>query len=143
MNITLYRTNSEMNVLNKNLEGSLSIEGHLQDSCNILSPIIRLQFNNLILQKNYCFIPSFNRYYYIQEIIIDNEELVLTLHVDVLKTYQNEIRNSTARVLRSVSNQNRFIIDDMISTTAEVVSYTRKIGSGFSPDDKYLLTLGG
>lgn len=143
MQINLYKTKSEKNKLTKILENALILSGHLTESCDIINPVIKVKYNSDIYNKNYVFISDFHRYYYINDIIVDNEEIILSLHIDVLMTYKDDIKNSTGHIIRSVSNQNKYIIDEMISNTSNVTTYTRRIGNGFSPDDKYLITIGG
>ena len=65
------------------------------------------------------------------------------MHVDVLMTYKNNIKNSKARIVRSASNYDEYIIDDMIINESRTRTYQRKIGAGFSKANKYLMLIGG
>ena len=74
---------------------------------------------------------------------IENKEIIVILHVDVLMTYAQQIKNSNAHIVRSASNYDEFIIDEMIINKANTRTYQRKIGAGFTKADKYLVLIGG
>lgn len=92
MKIQFYNNRSGINVLNKRLEKvGDEIEFTLKKDTNILTP-------NLLLSKynggNYCYIPEFKRYYYINNYNINSDGVYdLTLSVDVLGTYKDDLLN--------------------------------------------------
>ena len=143
MEIKLYNTSSEKNRLSKVLTGEVSITGYLSEESDVLNPTITVGYNTSLLSKNYCYIADFGRYYFITGFTIINQEIVLFLHVDVLMTYKNNIKNSKARIVRSASNYDEYIIDDMIINESRTRTYQRKIGAGFSKANKYLMLIGG
>ena len=58
-------------------------------------------------------------------------------------TYKDDIKNSKARIVRSASNFDEYIIDDMIINESRTRTYQRKIGAGFTKANKYLMLIGG
>lgn len=71
---------------------------------------------NYVLSANYVYIPDFNRYYFINDITSVRQNLWrLTLHVDVLMSYKNEIGNTKAFVIRNEFNFDPMVRDDEIS----------------------------
>ena len=143
MQIKLYNTSSEKNRLSKVLTGEVTIAGYLGEESDVLNPAIIVGYNTSLLSKNYCYIADFGRYYFITGFTIINQEIVLFLHVDVLMTYKYDIKNSKARIVRSASNFDEYIIDDMIINESRTRTYQRKIGAGFTKANKYLMLIGG
>lgn len=143
MQIKLYNTSSEKNRLSKVLTGEVTITGYLSEESDVLNPAIIVGYNTSLLSKNYCYIADFGRHYFITGFTIINQEIVLFLHVDVLMTYKDDIKNSKARIVRSASNFDEYIIDDMIINESRTRTYQRKIGAGFTKANKYLMLIGG
>lgn len=86
MNITLYVNNSEKNKIGKNLTNDFSLSGTLRDATNIINPVILIELNE-IGNYNYCYIPNFNRYYFITDITVIRTGLfAISLMVDVLES---------------------------------------------------------
>ena len=143
MQIKLYNTSSEKNRLSKVLTGEVNVTGYLSEDTDLLNPAITVGYNTSLLSKNYCFIADFGRYYFITGFTIINQEIVIFLHVDVLMTYKDYIKNSKARIVRSASNFDEYIIDDMIINESRTRTYQRRIGAGFSKANNYLMLIGG
>ena len=49
MNITLYKTKSESNKINKTLTSSMSFTGTLKNECSILTPTIFIESEKIII----------------------------------------------------------------------------------------------
>lgn len=101
MVITLYKNSSDNNVIDKVLTDPLIIEGHLRDSSNIETPNINLQ--GTVKDYNYCYIPNFYRYYYIENITLQGKITVISCEVDVLMTYKDDIRNSYGLMTKGIN----------------------------------------
>lgn len=143
MNITLYSTPSEYNKLIKTLNTPLAKVGHLVDDSTIMNPVISLGYDANIITKNYCYIPSFNRYYFITEQTVSNKEIIVQLKCDVLMSWKDSIKNSNGRITRSGNMGNKYIVDDMVSMGNHFTTQVRKLGSGFTKADNYIMTVGG
>ena len=101
MNITLYVNNSEKNKIGKNLTNDFSLSGTLRDATNIINPIILLELNE-ISNYNYCYIPNFNRYYFITDITVIRTGLyAISLLVDVLESFKTDIKNLSVILLNT------------------------------------------
>lgn len=97
MVIILYNNLSERNVIDKTLTNALSIEGTLRESVSVTAPVITIQGGIAIVGYNYCYIEDFYRYYFITNIqSIRNNLWALTLKVDVLMSFKNDIKNTPA-----------------------------------------------
>lgn len=112
MQITLYKYNGKSNVINKTLQNGVNVDGTIKDTANVITPQIRLRAKETlsnIKSFNYVYIAAFNRYYFVENCeIISTDICVLSLRVDVLKTYENEIKASTATITER-ENANKFI----------------------------------
>jgi hypothetical protein len=118
MDIYLYNTADDDNVLNKTLKDELLIPNvKLKNPVNINNPILSLS-SKIVYDDgygggwtyetkdyNYAYIPAFERYYFIENITLQSNNInVLTLKVDVLKTYEKEILNSNLYVEKEINH---------------------------------------
>ena len=146
MNITFYKTKSETNKINKTLVDSIPLVGSIKDNTNIVSPTITVQYNADLLTKNYCYIPVFNRYYFVNSIEIDGDILLISLSCDVLMSFKNDILSSKVRVIRSSSSKIQYLPDSLITQTAKTNYTFKKLGDGFNVSENtnnYVLVLSG
>ena len=69
-----------------------------------------------VLSANYCYIPEFNRYYYIEDIVsINNNLWQLILKVDVLMSWKKEIYQQKGFVSRTHgTNRDDKLVDDLL-----------------------------
>lgn len=143
MQIKLYSTKSERNRLTKTLNNEVTLTGNLERACDIVNPIIVLEYDATLATKNYVYIADYYRYYFISNIVFDDETMIIYLHCDVLMSFRADILASIARVIRSTSNYDVMIVDNMIINKANTRTYQRKIGNGFTRANKYLVLIGG
>ena len=144
--VKFYKTSSKKEVVNKVLTGEVTKTNvQLKEGCNISDPVLKLGYNSTLSNYNYCYIPEFGRYYFFvkpPEVTI-GQEMLITLHVDVRKTYPDAIKNCTAHVIRSSSNYDKMIPDNMIINKVNNKITQRKIGNGFTRANKYYVLIGG
>jgi hypothetical protein len=143
MQIKLYNTKSERNRLTKVLNNEVTLIGNLERACDIVNPIIVLGYDATLATKNYVYIADYGRYYFISNIVFDDETMIIYMHCDVLMSFRADILASIARVIRSASNYDLMIVDNMIINKANTRTYQRKIGNGFTRANKYLVLIGG
>jgi hypothetical protein len=93
MEIVLYTTGSERHAISKTLQNALELTGSLRGESSVINPSFIVELSNPS-QYNYCFIPDFNRYYFITNITIVRTNIWrFDCSVDVLMSYQTEILN--------------------------------------------------
>lgn len=114
MQIDFYKNTVPKNRLYRNLTGHLVSQGHLIDPCDVLNPVIKMAYNAYHVNINYCYIPDFGRYYFIEDYVIEGDTVTLHMHVDVLYTYRNTILQSQCVALRSSSHGNLYLKDDFV-----------------------------
>ena len=101
MTVQFYNTSDDTRVINKTLSGEIEKTGiRFKDDTNILQPILDLDYDERLFTKNYCHIGKLGRYYFIKDIITTNNRLYVHCEVDVLKTYESEIKGTNAFVVR-------------------------------------------
>lgn len=108
LTIKLFITSDSDNVINKTLTDVATVTGDFNDSLDINSPVVRIGGLADVGEYNYCFIPELNRYYFINEYIIERASyFILYLECDLLMSYRPIILQLTG-VVRSGANSNPF-----------------------------------
>lgn len=106
--IQLYNYVGRKDTVNKELTPTISLSGTLKDYFNTLNPDVTVRSKTKI-DSNYCYIDAFDRYYFINDVIYKNNNAVeLVLAIDVLKTYESAILDTTARNIYK-DGANKFI----------------------------------
>lgn len=145
MNIQLYKNLSEKNHVDKNITAMGSIiSGTLRNDCSIIDPVIAIEaiqdFD--IVHCNYAAIQEFGRYYYINNIVCKGQLFELHMHVDVLMSFKNGIRNNNAVIARQENAYNLYLADGVFKTYADPHYQIMKFPSGFSSFN-YVLAVSG
>lgn len=116
MNIYLYTSSAEPNSFPKELGEAVKIEGTLRDECDILNPVITFVGFNPANTFNYCYIPDFKRYYFITgSSVIRTNVMEMTMHVDVLQSWSNQILEQEGIILRNEYEFDEMIIDELVN----------------------------
>lgn len=100
----------------------------IKDPSSILNPRIDLDSSNPV-SYNYCYIPAFNRYYFINDWISDHGHWIAECSVDVLASWKTEILNSYQFVLRSATYNNTYIEDSIYPMTANTTITSKFLNS--------------
>lgn len=93
----------------------------LKNSTSVLNPVLLLRHSDYTPEDglyNYVYIPLFKRYYFIIDVTIDRGLWEWHCRVDSLGSWKTEIGNSSQYVLRSYSNSNEYIVDNLYPPTA-------------------------
>lgn len=90
----------------------------LKDNCSIINPVIQIakesaQAWSLLIGFNYAYIPDFNRYYFVRDIVMESNVICsITLEVDALASWKSQIGSANEYVLRSASQYDGDIEDN-------------------------------
>ena len=122
MNIKLYKCKSPFNKVNKTNDLSLetifeSVIFFEEDTLSIINPSILLKISNDcedMAKYNYCYIPKFNRYYWIDNMTAENGLVRINCSCDVLMSFKTDIYASTQYVLRSQLKRSPYLVDNQI-----------------------------
>lgn len=106
--IDFYHYTGTPDTLNKTLPDPVTMQGVFRSGFNVLQPSLQIKQGE-VFTFNYCYVHELNRYYFIQNVNINNNNTFdVSLQLDVLKTYENEIMSATATI-EAQQDSNRFI----------------------------------
>lgn len=93
MTIEIGNCLDERNKLNKSFTSRYDLTGYIKEPSSIIDPSILIEADlGMISGCNYAYIPEFRRYYYITNITSStNTTCTLSLHVDVLMSFHDQI----------------------------------------------------
>lgn len=99
MDLFLYKTTDASNVIGKTLTDEKKLSINLKKTEPIENPVLRLTIFNGISDWNYAEIPFLHRKYFVEKCELGNLTIAtLTLAVDVLETYKDDIIKSNALI---------------------------------------------
>ena len=146
MEVILYKNSSENNVIGKSLAQIKSVDCTLKNDISIINPTLVLNYTANILNSNYCFIPKFNRYYFIDEIVpITGDRCIVKCRVDVLESFRNNILNLDCIVDKQEKEiaSNKYINDGSFVTTSKQFNRMIEFPNGFNETGSYILICAG
>lgn len=145
MEIKLYKTSSPRKKLVKELTDGITLVGALRAQSSVMSPTFTVQ-DTAVVGYNYCYIPDFGRYYYINDINALRANLFeLSLGVDVLMTYASEIRGNYA-IVDKVENFGvafNYINDGSWINTNRTDQSIINFANGFNDNGEFILITAG
>lgn len=96
--VTLYNYTGHRNTINKTLTNETPCLGVFRDSTNLLNPVLIIRVSSPVT-FNYVYVDEFKRFYFIDGVrYIMGDKCELSLKVDVLQTYKEQILKATATV---------------------------------------------
>lgn len=121
LDMILYHNNAEQNRLDKTnfLESVSTLNGYLRDKTSITNPSIIIEMSEFPT-FNYVYLPKFNRYYYVTNILsIATNLWQIDMHVDVLMSYKDKILLQSAIIERNEYEWNPYLIDSSLPVSKE------------------------
>lgn len=118
-----YKSTAEKNRMDKlaYLTEIIQSTGTLRRATSIISPEFEFIYNK-VPDFNYVYIPNFNRYYFIDNIVsLRNNVWTLSLSVDVLMSFKEQIKECNGFIARNEFEFNDYLIDNRRSTQVNVV----------------------
>ena len=144
MEVILYKNSSENNVIGKSLAQIKSVECNLKNDVSVINPTFVLSYTDSILDSNYCFIPKFNRYYFIDEIIpITADRIIIKCKVDVLESFKNDIKSLTAIINKQEIIADKFIDDGSWIVENKDFLQSYNFSNGFNDSGEFILITAG
>lgn len=104
----------------------------LKAPCNIIDPELKIASQSDPTGYNYCYLPTFSRYYWVKNWTYSGGLWVASLTVDTLASYREQIGNSTEYVTRSSAQYDGTISDGLYPASAKVQSVTTAFQGGFA-----------
>lgn len=146
MEITLCVTSSERHAIRKTLQNSLELTGALRGESSVINPSFIIELDNPS-QYNYCYIPAFNRYYFITNITSVRTNIWrIDCSVDVLMSFQTEILNLDV-IVSDLSigepQTETYMQGEQWATTVKNKTDIINFPSGLLDDGEYILITSG
>lgn len=145
MELKLYHTLDNENVINKTLTLIHTMRIRLKDTVNIINPILILSEVAGVnyFRCNYCYLSEFNRYYFIRDIeVMSTRNYKLQLEVDVLESFKEDILNSYSEIKRPLQKGDFVYINNIMDVRKEIDIY-ESANSLTNQKDIVLSTIGG
>ena len=147
ISVKLMHNSSPVEKIGKNLDAGTEFTCDLKADTSILKPTLVLQSSTSLAGFNYMYIPDFNRYYFIDDIVSKNNVIwEVSGHVDVLETYKNGIKSNKAVIRRQQNIYNLYLNDPDFVTYNNDKIQTLKFKNGATPFSKtltYVLVVNG
>ena len=97
--LELYKVTNQPNELTKKLNDAVVVNGAFRGEIDSIDVIVEIESNTY--DFNYVYIPSLNKYYFLQNIVHVNAKIIrMLLHCDVLMTYKTDILASYGLVIQ-------------------------------------------
>lgn len=144
MNITIYNQGSDINKLTKALGTGVLVQGTIKDESSIVNP--EIVFSRAITEHfNYLYIPAFDRYYFVTDKTVEHQRTIINCHVDVLMSFNAEIKALNVIAERASNNYNLYQVDNELSLLNYKVISTKSFTNGFNNKEgsSYLLATAG
>lgn len=146
MELVLYTNNSDNKVVTKNIITLATINGTLRENCSIIDPVITVSdsvMNNAMAAAcNYAKIAQFGRYYYVNNIVSEGKFWEIHMHVDVLASFQTQLKALDAVVARQETKYNLYLNDGYFKTYQNPHVSIKPFPSGFT-EQYYVLSVAG
>ena len=144
MDITLYQTVSERERINKVLGSYIAMTGTLRGESSVINPSFLIEYSNPS-DYNYCYIPSFGRYYFITNITsVRNNIWRIDCSVDVLMSFRNEILNLEVIVSQdSLPDAECYMNGEVWKSTVKTKTDIINFPNGLLDSGEYILITSG
>lgn len=126
MTVKEYLNTDDNRKVNKNLTFIATHDCILYNSTSITTPVLKFKH---IPTGNYIYIPYFNRYYFITDVVTDNGSCYVSCKCDVLYTYRDSIYGTDQFITRCESLRDNMLTDTAFNMSVDTVLYTRSFGN--------------
>lgn len=141
MFINFYNSKIKKNEINKTLGNPIVKTCALKNGSSIEDPVLYMEHDASLFNTNYVYIPDFGRYYFISGRELVEHTEYITCHVDVIKSFADDIKASKGTATRS-NFYNKNIPDTMaLEIPQERVQY-RKLSEALT-GQTYIVIIGG
>lgn len=127
--VNLYSFSKRENSTKRPTSGATSYSCTLIDDTSLMNPIFKLEIGSNPIGKNYCYVPDFDRYYFISNIRSYQNFWYIECKCDVLASYRNTIGAQTHYVLRAASDYDEYITDAMYPAKSKMSGDHTESGS--------------
>lgn len=147
MNIKLCSSVSEIVAINKDVSIINDVSATIKGALSVENPVLILQYKSDIQSKvNYVYIPEYNRYYFVTDIInLTGGRYELHCKVDVLMSFKDYILNLSCIVDKQSSkdNANMYLDDGSFVVQSKEFVDTINFPRGFNDNGEFILITAG
>lgn len=137
MQLTYYNNRSDKRYVTKDIT-QLSLQDHsnpvnveILDSTSIIHPVFKVKDYDLYMTANYCYVDSLRRYYFIDDITLENGFGLLHCSVDVLMSYRDALLKQNVIVTRQEKHVDYYQNDEKYRVEQYTAKRTVAFSSGF------------
>ncbi len=123
INVILYSFTKRENSTKQPSSGGTTYSCTMIDDTSLMNPTFKLSIASNPIGKNYCYVPDFNRYYFITDISTHQNFWYISCTCDVLASFKTEIGTGSHYVLRSASSYDGDISDFVYPAKTDVTGY--------------------
>ena len=149
MTIYLYSIKEDRRKVTKITVATVPIDtlsAHCKADVNVLDPVLEVANSANLPNCDYFYVPDWNRYYFVTGLTVGAQRCYLSGHVDVLQSYESDIRKIVAVIERqqSKSKGQLYMSDKMFKSEARKVIQIKKFNRQFNKGaSSYVLATGG
>ena len=142
--VAFMNNSSDNNVVDKMITTISTADCALKDPTEMVNPVLRVASDVITSEVKYCRIALFGRYYFVRNKRQVSAGMVeLDLHVDVLMSFKESIRQATALVEVTGNAVNPYIESDIWTPDVRRTTHVKKFESGFNHNPQYILITAG
>ena len=146
MQVTLCKTPSERNIINKYITEVQTVNAIIKGELSIESPVLILDYNGNSNEINYMKIPELNRTYFINDIIkLTGHRYEIHGKSDVLESFKNDILNMNCIISKQQGSlqSNMYLDDGSFVTENKEFNSVINFNNGFNQTGEYILITAG
>ena len=147
MNIKLCSSASEIVAINKDISIIDDVSATIKGALSVENPVLILQYKSDIQPNvNYVYIPEYNRYYFVTDIInLTGGRYEIHCKVDVLMSFKDYILNLSCIVDKQSSkdNANMYLDDGSFVVQSKEFVDTIDFPRGFNDNGEFILITAG
>lgn len=147
MNIKLCSSISEIVAINKDISIIDDVSATIKGALSVENPVLILQYKSDIQPNvNYVYIPEYNRYYFVTDIInLTGGRYEIHCKVDVLMSFKDYILNLSCIVDKQSSkdNANMYLDDGSFVVQSKEFVNTINFPRGFNDNGEFILITAG
>lgn len=122
---TFYSVDDNELKINKTLRNSHQTTCDIINSTTIINPVIIV--DSSYINYNYVYINDLHRYYFVDNVTITNNMIIMQLRIDVMFTYKDDIKQIPLHIIRCEDYHLTDRFDDKIIMTAKTIQESKKI----------------
>ena len=109
------------------------------------NPSFLVDYDEGLLLYNYCYIPKFKRYYFIEWQGEVAHRLRFSCNVDVLESFKTELKKRTMYILRQEKLFNKWYPDNLVPESTQINYFNRSFDmvQGLDSNYSYYITVNG